>query len=377
MLQILQKTLLGMLNDVALCADKRKNGTAPFNRVRITASDNVVNVAGSNGDQVLQLTKKLTLGGATGLAVLAEIRAVIDAVKIFEKGDLLLLDVSKDDNGVSALTITSGQTITIPVLDIADDVIEVPAGIYTAEISPQQVRTVIDRLSWAVASYDYTSVLGGVFIEDDGKDFRACATDGSRMTTFDDDSFGGKNLLKDIVPALAWQVLDKLLLKNSDAMIEVIRAGQSLVFQFAEATLSTRVITGDYPRYRELFPIESLVHLEFDRLSMLKAAKTCAKLCERTHLMKVSCNGKCTVTSPNPDSKFATEVPYEPLCQIPAVDPHSQEYAFAVNAGYVADYLESSRDQRVRVSYQAPLKPLIFVDSNPKIKHLLMPVQAK
>jgi DNA polymerase III subunit beta len=263
------------------------------------------------------------------------------------------------------------------------------------------LRRAIIQTAFAAASYDSSSILGGVYLVVRDGFFEATATDGSRLAHRRDELgvvAAGKRRkegeqeaeteketksatatlekpmdLKAIVPARACNELLKILdAKENGTTIRVALADGQIVFENDSHFLSTRLISGEYPRYHELFPTEFTYLAQFAREEAQSAVERVAVMSdERTNLIKFHFEGETAQISSNtPDVGGASEEV--------SLRFEGQVLDIAVNVRYVLDVLQKLGGIDVRLEMTGPLKPLIFKsEGDENYKYLLMPVQAK
>lgn len=274
-----------------------------------------------------------------------------------------------------------------------------PASAQGFQMPADILRRAIVQTSFAAASYDSSSILGGVYLLMNNGVFEATATDGSRLAHRREELSisvpstrrveGDKEVegeaksstatlekpleLKAIVPARACTELLKILdTKDPGNTIRVALVDGQIVFENESHFLCTRLISGEYPRYHELFPGEFTYLAQFTREEAQAAVERVAVMSdERTNLIKFHFEGETLqVTSNTPDvGKAQEEV---------SVKFEGQVLDVAVNVRYVLDVLQKLAGIDVRLEMTGPLKPLIFkAEDDENYKYLLMPVQAK
>ncbi len=261
------------------------------------------------------------------------------------------------------------------------------------------LRRAIVQTSFAAASYDVGSIMGGVYLLVADSAFEATATDSSRLahrheelsvtapaarkadgelevegeTKSSTATLEKPQELKAIVPARACGELLKIFdSKDPGARVRIVVADGQISFESDSHYLCSRLIGGEYPRYHELFPTEYSYLAQFKREDVLSAVERVAVMSdERTNLIKMHFEGDSVQISSNtPDlGKAQEEVP----CQF-----EGQVLDIAVNVRYVLDVLQKLNAESVRLEMTGPLKPLIFKgDADDNYKYLLMPVQAR
>ena len=257
----------------------------------------------------------------------------------------------------------------------------------------------ITQTAFAAAGFDASSILGGVYLVIDDGNFECTATDGSRLAhrfeklnvavaaaakvegdnTAEGEAKSATALLdkptglKAIIPAKACGEIVKVI-DNQDGNKEVrmgVINGQ-ITFETESHFLSTRLISGDYPRYQELFPKEFNYLATFKRDELMQAIDRVAIMSDdRTHLVKLHFEAENVQISANtPDVGKAQEevsITYE-----------GDSLDVAVNVRYLTDVLQRLNVDEIKLEMTGALKPLIIKGlGDESYKYLLMPVQAK
>lgn len=253
------------------------------------------------------------------------------------------------------------------------------------------------QTSFAAASYDLSSILGGVFLSVRDGVFEAVATDGSRLAhrkeeltvsapvgrKVKDDLEAESHAqtatlekppeLKAIVPAkTCTEVLKIFESKEPGQRVRLAVFDGQMTFQSDTHFVCTRLIGGEYPRYHELFPTNHTHLVRFKREELLAAVDRAAVMSDdRTNLIKFQFDKESVQVSSNtPDVGRAQE-------EIGAI-LEGQPLEIAVNVRYVQDVLQKLSSEEIRLEMTGALKPLIFRgESEDNYKYLLMPVQSR
>jgi DNA polymerase-3 subunit beta len=130
---------------------------------------------------------------------------------------------------------------------------ELPAGM---------LREMIRRTIFAAATENPRYALTGVLWELEGEVARLVATDGRRLAVTEGKAtpHGGQDTKGQthVVPTKAMQMLEKNLL-DPDELVRVSLRPNDAVFKTDRATISSRLVEGRYPPYREVFPKKQTV----------------------------------------------------------------------------------------------------------------------
>jgi DNA polymerase III sliding clamp (beta) subunit (PCNA family) len=346
-------------------------------------------LTGTNLDQTLQVA--LQSDGTVGQcgSICLEPKHVLASLKGFAKDCLIEITADKD-NGAFMLRVRSGSNYfaspALPAIDFPKLIEDRKIEDYVMTLGAPEISTICDKVAYCAAGFDSASILGGVSIQTTKEDkenngaqgnFRACATDGSRMVAYDPIShYAPSKAVSLIVPSVAIKHL-KAIAKytggkgvDTAKMYQSTMAGQKVaVFETRSTILLTRLIQGDYPRYQELFPITNGGYRSFKRLDLLNAVKSIIASNkvndDRINLMAIA---GLMIGSRDGAVRFAlngNSSSHMPIC---------------VNANYVKDWLESqsdSEDVTIRVNDSKPLGPLLFCANQADLRSLIMPVQAQ
>lgn len=314
--------------------------------------------------------------------------------------DLVTFQVNMETMETTVTCVKSKFTLTALGSDDYPRLAESKAG-DAFKMPADVLRRAIVQTSFAAATYDLSSILGGVYLLVQDNVFEATATDGSRLAHRREElnvsstvarkeeeleseiegegaRTGTATLervpgLKAIVPARACTELLKIMdAKDPAARLRLAVVDGQITFETDYHYLCTRLIGGEYPRYHELFPADFTHLARFKRDEMLSAVERVAVMSdERTNLVKLHFEGDTLQISSNtPDVGRAQEEV--------TVEFEGAPLDIAVNVRYVVDVLHKLSSSDVRLEMTGALKPLIFKgESEENYKYLLMPVQAR
>ncbi len=259
------------------------------------------------------------------------------------------------------------------------------------------------QTAFAAASFDTSSILGGVYMVIADGNFECTATDGSRLAhrfeklnlaasvtprveSNDAEEAVGEASeaktatatlekpagIKAIIPAKSCSEIIKVLDSSDGNEVRLGVINGQITFETDTHYLSTRLISGEYPRYQELFPKDFSHLASFKRDELMQAIDRVAVMSdERTHLVKLHFESENVQISANtPDvGKAQEEV---------SIGLEGEPIDIAVNVRYLTDVLQRLMVDEIKLEMTGPLKPLIIKGVGDEgYKYLLMPVQAK
>jgi DNA polymerase-3 subunit beta len=221
------------------------------------------------------------------------------------------------------------------------------------------------------ASRDETRpVLTGILVSATGDELRMVATDSYRLSVKETKLESPLQApLEANVPARALQELTRLVQQTAaDGLAVSVRANQ-IVFAVDGAVLSSRLIDGQFPNYRQLLPDAYEHELQIDGQEITDVVRRISLLAQKNAPLRLAFSeGELTVSARTPDVGEAREslpIPFrgEPL-----------EIGF--NPEFLRDGLEAVESGDVLLKLISPLRPgLIQAADGSGFLYLLMPIR--
>lgn len=199
-------------------------------------------------------------------------------------------------DGAKTAEIVSGRSrFSVHTMD-PDDFPSLP-GIDDSEmwrIKQGTLRRMIRHTVFAAASDDSRPFLTGVYVEVSGEDVNFVATDSSRLAFYKGKLIRGSEAPRSgIVPVRALQELMRILGGDFDAEVEFAVTPSQAVFRAEGIQMISRVIEGQFPDYKRVFPTEHASKLKVGRGELLDAVERVSLVARRnTPIVKMSVQGE-------------------------------------------------------------------------------------
>ncbi len=238
------------------------------------------------------------------------------------------------------------------------------------ELPAQALQETIARVARAASRDEARPVLTGVLVTADGDQLTMVATDSYRLavkrTALDS---AVQESLEANIPARALRELARLLEVDLQQPLRVWLTRNQALFRVGETALSSRLIDGQFPSYRQLLP-ESYDHeVKLPRVELLDVVRRVSQLAQRNAALRMSFSeGELVVSAETPDLGDAREA-------MPA--PYSGELLeIGFNPEFVRDGLESIDEDEVVLKLISPLRPgLIEPAGSDDFSYLVMPIR--
>jgi DNA polymerase-3 subunit beta len=243
----------------------------------------------------------------------------------------------------------AGAAVTLPVAEFVTTALKVAGSASRDETRP---------------------VLTGILVSATEQELRMVATDSYRLsvkeTSLAEPLASGFEVN---VPARALQELARVASGGDDAELRVSVLQNQVVFEVGGVTLSSRLIDGQFPNYRQLLPDSFEHELRISGSELTEVVRRMSLLAQKNAPLRLAfTSGELTVSAQTPDIGEALEalpVPFqgEPL-----------EIGF--NPEFLRDGLEAVAEGDVVLKLISPLRPgLIEAADGSGFQYLIMPIR--
>jgi DNA polymerase-3 subunit beta len=238
------------------------------------------------------------------------------------------------------------------------------------KIPAKELATSIELVARAASRDDMRPVLTGVFVAASGREMTMVATDSYRLAvkrTELEDELGGE--LEANIPARALRELARILASEGLDHATVSLLPNQAVFEAGPITLSTRLIEGQFPNFRQLLP-ESYEHdVRLPRDDFLEVARRVSQLAQRNAPLRLSfSSGELTIAAETPDVGDAKET-------MPAAF-EGEQLEIGFNPEFLKEGIESVEGDEVLVRLISPLRPgLLQPVEGEDFRYLVMPIR--
>ena len=251
-----------------------------------------------------------------------------------------------------------------------------PAEDFPALMSPSGTRVVVQAQRFAeavgqvarAASRDEARpVLTGVLVEVSREGVTLVATDSYRLAVREVVASAGGEA-KAIVPERAMTEAGRAAQAIEKGDIEILIDESQVSFQLGALMLTSRLIEGEFPNYRQLLPERYENRLTVSRQQLTDAVRRVGLLARDTSPVRIEFNAlgvKLSSSSPDLGQAVETvEARYE-----------GEDITAAFNAGYLADGLAAATGESVHLEVRDGLKPGIVRGESDEFTYLVMPVR--
>jgi DNA polymerase-3 subunit beta len=228
----------------------------------------------------------------------------------------------------------------------------------------------ISRVARSASRDETRPVLTGILMSASGQELRMVATDSYRLSVKEtalDAPLQGS--LEANIPARALQELARIAQAAPAESLAVSVGQNQVVFELGDILLSSRLIDGQFPNYRQLLP-ESVEHeLRMASAELTDVVRRISLLAQKNAPLRLSFSeGTLTVSAQTPDVGEASEAVPVPF--------RGEAFEIGFNPDFLRDGLESIESDELVLKLISPLRPgLIESPDSGDFVYLIMPIR--
>jgi DNA polymerase-3 subunit beta len=254
----------------------------------------------------------------------------------------------------------------------ADDFPKLPEadGGSAMNVSTRAFVETIGRVARSASRDETRPHLTGVLVSASGRELRMVATDSYRLsvkeTTLDTEIEGS---LEANVPARTLQELSRVAAASGRETIGIVALPNQVIFSVGDVVLSSRLVEGRFPNYRQLLP-ESYEHeLRLSTTEILDVVRRISLLAQKNAPLRLAFSeGALEISAQTPDVGEAREslpVPFQ-----------GEAFEIGFNPDFLRDGLESAESDELVLKLISALRPgLIQSGDDGGFLYLVMPIR--
>jgi DNA polymerase III subunit beta len=228
----------------------------------------------------------------------------------------------------------------------------------------------VSRVQRSASKDETRPVLTGILMSASGRELRMVATDSYRLSVKETAlQTPVEGSLEANVPARALGELVRIAQQAASESLAVSMGQNQVVFELGDVVLSSRLIDGQFPNYRQLLP-ESVDHeLRLSTAEVADVVRRISLLAQKNAPLRLSFSeGTLTVSAQTPDVGGASEAIPVPF--------HGDPFDIGFNPEFLRDGLESVESDELVLKLISPLRPgLIESPDTGDFVYLIMPIR--
>jgi DNA polymerase-3 subunit beta len=251
-----------------------------------------------------------------------------------------------------------------------------PAEDFPSLREPEGIRVTVESVAFAEAAAQVVKaasrdearpILTGVLLEVNREGLTMVATDSYRLAIRELRATGDGEA-RALIPERALSEAGRTAAGEEKGNVAIVLGESQAAFAIGEWRLTSRLIEGEFPNYRQLIPEPGANRLAAPRQQLLEAVRRVGLLARENSPVRMELNRLgARLTSSSPDLGGAVE----------AVEAEYQgeEITIAFNPNYLGDGLAGAVGERVKIELRDGLKPAVVRGEGDEFTYLVMPIR--
>lgn len=241
------------------------------------------------------------------------------------------------------------------------------------EIELNPLMKSIKYSAYSAANYENRNIISGVFCAISKENIEMAATDGNRLTRIVEKITNEKDTnISCVIPSKTLQEFLRIASFVNDDKVCLIIEKTRIIFKTSSMIMSSRLLEGEYPPYKQLIPQSCEKNAVVVREEMISALERVAVMVnERTNIVKfIFGENTLFLKADTPDAGLGED-------SIGA-EFSDEELTIAFNYKYVLDSLKIMESEKVKIGLGGSLSATLFKpDNEDDYLCLIMPIQIR
>lgn len=236
-------------------------------------------------------------------------------------------------------------------------------------ILSQKIISMIDQTVFATSVNDDKPILTGILVEMEEKKIKMVALDGYRLAIREESIESTIDHKEVIVPAKSMRETARIL-PDDESSVKVYFGDRMMNIVCGDTQISTRVLQGDYIKYKNIIPENFITRVIVNRLDLYNSLDRASILVRqtKTNVVNINIDGETmTITSNSEVGRTREEL---------SINLTGKNLDISFNSRYLLDVLKEIEDDEVVFDLNTPISPCVIrpVSGNSYL-YMVLPVK--
>lgn len=369
-LKVINNDFLKALETVSRVAIKN-NINPVFECVFLKLDEHKLIVRATNLEVIIE--KNINVKGEINGQVLLKVSTIIKILHNLDSG--ISLDIEKNGNSLSIKTDNDDFVFDI---QSEEDLPNIPKEeSLILDIKKETFSNLIKSVIFCAAKSDIKPEIASVYLYKKDNNLISVATDSYRLAektvTLDTDNIKNTSDINLILPQKNLINIIPVIDDIGSENILLHKYGEGLIISSKDTFIAMRVINGNFPDYRQLFPKEYIFSFELNKTEIIKTLQITNILTTQYNFCEFNLNTENKKIEIKAIEKSIGNVRKTLLYK--DISGEMQDFSINYNSAYFLEGLQKMDGSSVILKYTTTNKPM-FLESNNDLsfKYLLMPL---
>lgn len=366
-IEVIQERLAKALNIVSRVAATTRAGLPILSNVLLRADGNQLSLTATNLE--LATVDFLAAQVKKPGTITVPAKLLAEFITNLPKGTNINL-LAKDNK----LIITANKYKSTINGIAADDFPELPSidekKAVTLKVDINTFKNSITEVTVTSSSDTTRPALTGVYFNTSEKSLFIAATDGYRLS----EKKFINNVTSDVFAIVPTSSLQEVLRSISDDIeeVEVLFDETQVRFRMGEIEITSKLIDGSFPDYRQLIPKKTDINLELDKTELIRMTKVAALFARES-------GGSLVCETHSADKTFSVSAVASELGEnISSMEANVDlDGKIVLNSRFLMDALNAISDPTLTFGFSGKLSPVVIKSTkNQDYTHIIMPLKS-
>lgn len=284
------------------------------------------------------------------------------------------IEISINEKNIAKVKCMQSRTNLACMSAIEFPVIQTVENGQEVLISQKQVKDMIQRVLFAIATDESRQILTGCLLEVTDNEARMVGLDGFRLALQKyQDSFTlpeGVTKLEAVIPGKVLSEMSKILKDDEESKVSFVFDKTRLFASFDDTSVSSVLLAGEYINYRQILPTDWRTRVKVSRSALADAIDRASLMARegKNNLIKISLSETELTLMSNAELGDVQETIDMQIDGVPL------EIAF--NARYLTDVIRNITDNEVCMRFNSNVSPCVICPTEgEKYTYLVLPVR--
>lgn len=247
------------------------------------------------------------------------------------------------------------------------------SGSPVLSIGAEELKDALQQVTVAASLDEARPVLAGVYLNFEGGELVAVATDSYRLAEKKlkvKDAKGGDKV-EVIVPARTMQELIRVL-GEIEGKVDIFVGEGQVMFASGDLQLTSRLIEGQFPNYKQIIPTADTTTFEIETSEFIRIAKVASLFARESAgsiRLEIKADGRVNIVS---SASQIGENTSTAECEV-----NGDDGEISLNARYLLDALNVMEAEKLTFSISGKLNPCVLrpMSKDSEYLHLIMPLR--
>lgn len=232
------------------------------------------------------------------------------------------------------------------------------------------LRDMIRQTIFSVSLDESKPVLTGELFEIEENTLKLVAVDGFRVSFRSSLLEGDNDDISVVVPGKTLNEMSKILSPDEDVKVSLYFTDKHMLIQMDECTMVSRLLDGEFLKYKQILESDSATTLKIERLEFLRSLERASLISKETKKNPVKFDIERDIVKISSNTEMGTS--YDEL----SVETDGDGLSIAFNPRYLIDALKAIDDDYIYMLFTTALSPCIIRgEEDCGYKYLVLPLR--